>query len=73
MRRKTSVSVRTIVVLPVPPFWERTAIVNAIGPRTIAPRPWLLAAPAAQRASGSGSADASRTPLTAGWSMKCRW
>ena len=28
MRRKTSVSVRTIVVLPVPPFCERTAIVG---------------------------------------------
>ena len=33
MRRKTSVSVRTVVVLPVPPFWERTAIVSAIGAR----------------------------------------
>ena len=32
-RRKTSVSVRTAVVLPVPPFWERTAIVAAIAAR----------------------------------------
>src|ERR1700728_994449 len=29
MRRKTSVSVRTAVVLPVPPFCESTAIVTA--------------------------------------------
>ena len=29
-RRSTSVSVRTVVVLPVPPFWERTAIVTVI-------------------------------------------
>ena len=34
-RRKMSVSVRTAVVLPVPPFWERTAIVSAIAARTI--------------------------------------
>jgi hypothetical protein len=27
-----SVSVRTAVVLPVPPFWERTAIVSAMRP-----------------------------------------
>jgi hypothetical protein len=25
--RKTSASERTVVVLPVPPFWERTVIV----------------------------------------------
>src|ERR671934_1349972 len=31
MRRKTSVSVRTAVVFPVPPFWERTAIFCATG------------------------------------------
>jgi hypothetical protein len=29
------VRVRTVVVLPVPPFWERTAIVVAIGGATI--------------------------------------
>jgi len=31
--------VRTVVVLPVPPFWERTAIVTAIESRTIDPPP----------------------------------
>src|SRR3954462_1435613 len=35
MRRSTSVRVRTVVVLPVPPFWERTASVEPIGQRTI--------------------------------------
>ena len=30
-RTNTSASDRVIVVLPVPPFWERTAIVSAIG------------------------------------------
>jgi hypothetical protein len=38
-----SVSVRTAVVLPVPPFWERTAIVSAIRRdyrRTQRPRRW---------------------------------
>ena len=30
-RRKTSRRVRTVVVLPVPPFWERTAMVAAMG------------------------------------------
>ena len=34
-RRNTSVSVRTAVVLPVPPFCESTAIVAAIGAGTI--------------------------------------
>jgi hypothetical protein len=29
--------VRTVVVLPVPPFWERTVIVAATGRRTVAP------------------------------------
>src|SRR4051812_39734839 len=29
MRRKTSVSVRTVVVFPVPPFWLSTAMVVA--------------------------------------------
>src|SRR6185312_6284952 len=37
-RRSTSVSVRTVVVLPVPPFWDRTAIVCAIAPDTTLPR-----------------------------------
>src|SRR5579862_1179786 len=30
LRRSTSARVRTVVVLPVPPFWERTAIVMLI-------------------------------------------
>src|SRR5829696_10433743 len=33
MRRKTSASVRTVVVLPVPPFSDRTAMVSAMGPQ----------------------------------------
>src|SRR5436305_5514654 len=37
-RRSTSVIVRTVVVLPVPPFCERTAIVWAIGADTTLPR-----------------------------------
>src|SRR3712207_1452958 len=35
-----SASVRTVVVLPVPPFWERTAMVMPMGAATIdAPSP----------------------------------
>src|SRR5258707_5884172 len=40
VRRSTSVSVLTVVVLPVPPFWERTAIVFAIAPDTTLRRRW---------------------------------
>ena len=37
-RRNTSHSVRVVVVLPVPPFWERTVIVVAIAGAIIAGR-----------------------------------
>src|SRR5215204_6643873 len=37
-RRSTSAKVRTVVVLPVPPFSDRTAIVSAIGPPRYRPR-----------------------------------
>ncbi len=37
IRRKTSASVRTVVVLPVPPFSDRTAIVSAMARARIAP------------------------------------
>ena len=45
MRRKMSVSVRTVVVLPVPPFWERTAIVEPIGAHSTTQRAAETAVP----------------------------
>src|ERR671937_2198378 len=42
MRRNTSASVRTVVVLPVPPFRDRTVIVSAMDAGTIAAYRLLL-------------------------------
>src|SRR3954451_10906097 len=49
-RRSTSDSVRTVVVLPVPPFSDRTAIVSAIEDGHDTARPWGLSLLGGRRA-----------------------